>query len=63
MEFDPDVHFSWFGLTVPFLGKFGPNDLNCLLKMKFGTEINQNKLNLMAMLIYPAFDRNACFGL
>ena len=36
-KFNGGVHFFYFRLETPFFGKFGPKNLNCQFKLKFGT--------------------------
>ena len=36
-EFNSGVHFFRFRSKLPFLGKFGPKDLNCHFKVKLHT--------------------------
>ena len=49
-EFESDVHFFYFRLEIPFLGKFSPRDQNHLFNMKFDTKTNSNVLNSMMAL-------------
>ena len=43
---------------IPFLEKFGQKNETSLFKMKFGTWINLNKLNLMVLF----YTGNSFFG-
>ena len=45
-----------------FLGKFGPKNKNCQLKLKCGTNTNSNTYNSMVMLTFPIFDGKYNFG-
>ena len=36
-EFSGGVHFFYFRLEIPFLGKFCPKNQNCHINLKFGT--------------------------
>ena len=45
----------------PFLGKFGPENQNCQLKLKFGTKTNSNMQNSMVMFAFSAFNHNYPF--
>ena len=59
-EFNGDVHFSCFGLEMPFLGKFVPKYQwkyqNCVFKTQFNTCSNLSKLNSMVMFIFSILD-------
>ena len=49
-------------LEAPFFGKFGPTNRNSQLKLKFGTLINSNMQNSMAVFIFFFFYiRNTLF--
>ena len=50
-----------FWLETPILGKFGQENQNCLLKLKFGTYANSNMQNLVVMFTFSIFDRNYPF--
>ena len=50
-----------FRLETPFLGKFGPKNQNCQLKLKFGTQTNWNIRNSMAMFTFSVFDQKHRF--
>ena len=49
------VHFFRFRPQILFLGKFGPKNQNCQFILKFGTWINSNMQNSMAMFNFSAF--------
>lgn len=46
---------------LPLLGKFGPKNQSCLLKMKFRTYFNLSILNLIKMSTFSVTDRNVPF--
>ena len=54
-KIDGDVHF-FLKQEIPFLGKFGSNNLNCSYKLKFGTEPNSNMGKSMVMLTFSVLD-------
>ena len=54
-EFSAYVHFFRFRPQISFLGKFGPKNQNCQFILKFGTWINSNMQNSMAMFNFSAF--------
>ena len=43
--------------TLPFLGKLGPKNQNCLFKMKVDTQINSIMLNSMVMFTFSVLDQ------
>ena len=43
-------------MELPFLGKFGPTNQNCLFKLKFGTKTNSNTQNLMVWFFQSVLD-------
>ena len=51
-RFNGWVHFFWFRLEIPFLGKFGPENQNCQFKLKFGAKTNLNMQNLVVRVIH-----------
>ena len=60
-NFNDAVLFFGFWVEISFLGQFGPKNLNCHLKLKFGTYTSSNMQNSMVMFIFFAFDRKYPF--
>ena len=60
-KFDGCVYFFCFGLKMSFLGKFDPNEQNCLFKMKVGITTNSNMLNLMVMFTFTVLGQEDLF--
>ena len=46
---------------IPFLGKFGPENQDCHLKLKFGTYTNSNIQNSMVVFTLSIFDQKYPF--
>ena len=44
-----------------FLGKLNPKNINCLLKLKFGTSTDANIQNSTAMFTVPVLDQKYPF--
>ena len=56
------VYFLCFRLEIPFLGKFGPKNKNCLFKLKFGTRTNSDMQNLLMMFTFQFMNGNTFLG-
>ena len=50
-----------FGSEIFFLEKFGPKKLNCLFKIKFGTQTCSNMLDSMMMFKFSLLDEKWSF--
>ena len=56
VEYSGNLHFSCFGLEIPFLGKFCLKNKNGLFKMKFDMQTNSNML--IALVTFRCLDLN-----
>ena len=50
VELNGAVHFFWVWPKIPFLGKFGPKNHICQLKLEFSTYTNSSMLNSIGVL-------------
>ena len=55
------MRFFRFRLGIPFLGKLVPKNQNCQFKLKFGTSINLNMKNSMALFTFSVLERKYPF--
>ena len=51
------IHLTCFRPEIPFSGKFGSQNQNFLLEVKFGTETISNMQNSVVMFTFPVFDQ------
>ena len=61
-KFRDGVHFFYFQLEIPFLGKFGPKTQNCQFRLKFGTRLIQVCRIQWRCLLFPFSTGKTVFG-